>query len=169
MNKVFFTADTHFGDGAIIRYEKRPFENAGVMDDELISLWNQTVGGSDEVYVIGDFGTAGREKEILSRLNGTKFLVKGNHDTQTNEYYRAAGFSEVYDRPILYESFWILSHEPVYVNENMPYANIFGHVHASPLFKDYSSQHYCVSVERTGYRPIGFEAVQKKIKESAFL
>jgi len=62
------------------------------------------------------------------------------------------------------ETFWILSHEPLYVNENMPYANLFGHVHNSPLFKDFSKQHYCVSVERTEFAPISFEEVKRCIK-----
>lgn len=55
------------------------------------------------------------------------------------------------------------SHEPLYVNENMPYANLFGHVHNSPIFKDFSKQHYCVSVERINYAPISFEEIKKQI------
>ena len=167
MSNVFFIADTHFGDDAIRRYENRPFETVGSMDDALTDNWNRAVGASDEVYVLGDFGAIGREKEVLSRLNGRKFLVKGNHDTQTNAYYREAGFEEVYDRPILYENFWILSHDALYVNENMPYANLFGHVHNSPIVKDYSRQHYCVSVERIDYRPIGFDVIRKTVREAA--
>ncbi|MFR0986288.1 MAG: hypothetical protein ACLSFZ_06955 [Frisingicoccus sp.] len=52
------------------------------------------------------------------------------------------------------EGFWILSHEPLYINENMPYANIFGHVHGNPTYKDFCRQSICVCVERTDYRPI---------------
>ena len=88
------------------------------------------------------------KEEILSKLNGTKHLIKGNHDVKSNEYYRAAGFKEVYDLPVLFKNFWILSHDAIYVNQNMPYANLFGHVHNNPIIKDYSSQHFCVSVER---------------------
>lgn len=163
MNKIFFIADTHFCDDAIRRYENRPFKNANIMDEEMIRFWNQTVNTTDAVYVLGDFGAVGKEKDILSRLNGTKYLIKGNHDTQLNAYYRSVGFSEVYDHPILYNNFWILSHEAIYVNENMPYANLFGHVHNSPIVKDYSRQHYCVSVERINYRPIDFDEIKKTV------
>ena len=45
----------------------------------------------------------------------------------------------------------------------MPYANIFGHVHNSPIYKTYSKQHYCVSVERINYMPISFEEIFHKI------
>ncbi len=167
MNKVFFIADTHFGDDAIRRYENRPFDDAESMDKEMIQNWNQVVDAQDVVYVLGDFGASGEEQKVLSQLNGTKYLIKGNHDIQSNQYYRNAGFFEVYDHPILYKGFWILSHEALYVNENMPYANLFGHVHNSPIVKDYSKQHYCVSVERIHYRPIEFDVIQKVVMEAA--
>lgn len=161
---VFFLADTHFGEDSIIRYENRPFVSTQAMDEALTVNWNNVVGPEDEVYVLGDFCAVGLEEQILSRLNGVKYLVKGNHDTGNNEYYRQAGFREVYDYPVIIEGFWILSHEPLYVNSNMPYANVFGHVHNSPLFKDYSSQHFCVSVERIGYSPIGFDEIKKCVQ-----
>lgn len=73
-----------------------------------------------------------------------------------NWEYRKSGFEEVYDYPIIYENFWILSHETMYINQNMPYANLFGHVHQSPQYTTYSKQHYCVTVERIGYTPVVF-------------
>ncbi len=81
----------------------------------------------------------------------------------SNSEYRRLGFAEVYDKPIILNGFWILSHEPLYVSENMPYANIFGHVHASPIFKDFSKHHFCVTVERIGYTPISFEDLLQKV------
>ncbi len=162
---IFFIADTHFTEENIIKYENRPFASVQDMNESLIEKWNARVCDEDIVYVLGDFGALEQEKEILTRLRGIKYLVKGNHDIKENEYYRKAGFQEVYDCPILLESFWILSHEPLYVNENMPYANLFGHVHNSPLFKDFSKQHYCVSVERTDYAPISFDEIKRRIKE----
>lgn len=161
--KTFFIADNHFGDERIRLYENRPFANCEEMDRAMIANWNAVVSKEDQVYVLGDFGAEGTEAEILSRLNGTKFLVKGNHDTKTNAQYREYGFAEVYDHPVIIEGFWILSHDALYVNTNMPYANLFGHVHNSPIIKDYSKQHFCVCVERIGYAPIEFPQIQKAI------
>lgn len=166
MNRMFFIADTHFGEDSIRRYENRPFGSVIEMNETLVANWNSVVSQNDEVYILGDFGASGNEKEFLSRLNGTKYLVKGNHDTESNEYYRRAGFKEVYDMPILFKNFWILSHDAIYVNTNMPYANLFGHVHNNPIIKDYSSQHFCVSAERIEYTPILFEEIAKKVKEA---
>lgn len=147
-------------------YENRPFESVEAMNQEMITNWNALVQEEDKVYVLGDFGAEGQEEAVLSQLAGIKYLVKGNHDTRSNAYYREAGFEEVYDCPILLENFWILSHEPLYVNTNMPYANLFGHVHNSPLFKDYSKQHFCVSVERINYTPVAFEEIMRRIRET---
>ena len=97
MTKTYFLADTHFGDERIRRYENRPFESTAQMDSVLIQRWNDTVSTEDEVYILGDFGAEGYEADILSRLNGRKILVKGNHDTKANEEYRRLGFLEVYD------------------------------------------------------------------------
>ncbi len=163
MSKVFFIADTHFDHDTILRYENRPFEDVSAMNEAMIARWNGAVSPADTVYVIGDFGGDGREADILARLNGTKHLVKGNHDTRPGDYYRAAGFQEVYDLPVVYGGFWLLSHEPMYVNTNMPYANLFGHVHASPLYKDFSPQHFCVCAERVDYTPISLEEILARI------
>ena len=163
MSRTFFIADTHFGEDNIRRYENRPFESAKEMDVSLIKNWNSVVLSDDEVYILGDFGADKKEADILSKLNGIKYLVKGNHDIYSNEYYRNAGFAEVYDMPVLYKGFWILSHDAIYVNSNMPYANLFGHVHNSPIVKDYSSQHFCVSAERISYTPIDFAVITNKV------
>ena len=166
MGKIYFIADTHFGDDKIRRYENRPFADTTQMDAELIRRWNETVTEEDIVYHLGDFGGEGREAEILQSLHGIKYLVKGNHDKKSNEAYRQAGFTEVYDLPVILESFWMLSHDLLYINTNMPYANIFGHVHNSPIIKDYSRQHYCVSVERIDYRPISFEEIKRRVLQA---
>ncbi len=161
---VYFIADTHFSEKAIMQYENRPFESIEEMDKEMVSRWNHIVKKEDSVYLLGDLGADGKEASVLSQLNGDKYLVKGNHDTKSNQYYRDAGFCEVYDFPIIFKDFWILSHQPLYVNTNMPYANLFGHVHGSPIFSTFSKQHYCVSVERIQYTPISFEEIVTTIK-----
>ena len=165
MSRVFFIADLHFNDSRILLYENRPFSDTKQMNDVIIGRWNSVVTPDDEVYVLGDFGAEGSESEFLQTLNGNKYLIKGNHDNKPNNYYRQAGFVEVYDLPVIFDKFWILSHEPLYVNSNMPYANIFGHVHNSPLYKDFSLQHYCVSAERLNYTPITFESIKAKVMQ----
>ncbi len=166
MPNTYFIADTHFDDDNIRRYENRPFDSVEAMNEAMIARWNSVVTEADTVWVLGDFGAAGREGEMLSRLKGEKMLVKGNHDKQSGEYYRRAGFVGVYNMPVIYNNFWILSHEPMYVCENMPYANLFGHVHANPIYRDFSSQHFCVSAERIDYTPVTLDTILCRIREN---
>ena len=100
---TFFIADTHFGDEAILRYEKRPFSSVEEMDQEMIRRWNEVVGDEDLVFHLGDVSSYGKEKtkEILSRLRGKKHLVLGNHDLDfTEEEWRSMGFAFVSSYPI---------------------------------------------------------------------
>ena len=81
---IFFTADTHFGDAAILRQRGHLFASIAEHDEALIGRWNATVRPDDEVWHVGDFASkASRTQvsEIFARLNGVKRLVRGNHDT----------------------------------------------------------------------------------------
>lgn len=170
MGTVYIIADTHFGDdGSIRRYEGRPFKDGDEMNEALIANWNRVVGPEDTVYHLGDLvsGLGRQETEaIVKRLNGKKILIMGNHDQifSVNEWLEM-GFAEVYPLPVIYEKFYILSHEPLYVNRAAPYANLFGHVHKNPAYRDVSCRSFCACVERTDYAPVAFEAVQKAIWE----
>ncbi len=167
--KIFLIADTHFGDEAIIRYENRPFQNADEMAQIMIEKWNTCVGLADQVYVLGDFALGSKEEisELCRRLNGKKYLVMGNHDIESPKWYRQCGFEQAVPWPIILDNFWILSHEPLYINANMPYANLFGHVHKNAIYSDVSPQSMCLCAERIDYQPIAFEAVKRRILEAA--
>lgn len=81
--RVFFTADTHFGHKGILRLSARPFPDVDAMDEALIEAWNETVGPGDLVYHLGDFCFRGSKPaaKILERLNGEIVLLRGNHDS----------------------------------------------------------------------------------------
>ncbi|MDE6520366.1 MAG: metallophosphoesterase [Ruminococcus sp.] len=168
--KIFLIADTHFSDSNIIIYENRPFSSVSDMDSMLVKNWNDTVSENDTVFLLGDLSFCNKEKtaEICHSLNGEKFLVMGNHDTENEQFYYECGFSGVSRYPIIYNNFWILSHEPLYINKNMPYANIFGHVHGNPIYKDVSERSFCVSVERINYTPIEISEIQRRILEKEY-
>lgn len=166
--KLFFYADTHFCHANIIKYCNRPFKNVEEMDEELIKRWNRKVSKKDTIYLLGDFALCGKKKkkEILSRLNGHKFLVMGNHDEGSVKAYYDIGFEKVYDKPIIFNDLWILSHERMYVNENMPYANIFGHEHNNPELSASGPNFICVSCERTNFEPVSLEEIENILEEN---
>lgn len=152
--KVFCIADTHFGHANIIRYCNRPFSSVEQMDQVMIKNWNETVSNKDIVLHLGDVGLCERSrlKEIIQQLNGKKILIMGNHDTYTKKFYEEAGFQEVSKFPILYDSFYLLSHAPLQLSETTPYYNCYGHVHNDVKYIDTPTSK-CFCVERTGYRP----------------
>lgn len=82
MNRVFFTADTHFGHRRMA--EIRGFESVEAMDAMLVECWNDKVRPDDLVYHLGDFTFSGRERaeELFAVLHGRKHLVAGNHDAK---------------------------------------------------------------------------------------
>ena len=165
---IYVTADTHFSDVGIFRYEERPFLDVKEMNEALIAKWNQTVKADDTVYHLGDVGGSSREEteSIFKRLNGRKILIMGNHDRMyTPKEWREMGFEEVYSLPVIFNGFYMFSHEPLYVNLVSPYANVFGHVHQNPAYTDFSARSFCACVERTGYAPVSFELIQKTILE----
>jgi calcineurin-like phosphoesterase family protein len=165
MANTWFIADTHFSHNNILKYENRPFDDIMDMNNKLIAYWNSTVKNDDKIFILGDFALCKKEtiKEIVEQLHGYKVLIMGNHDQLSPKSYIELGFNEVSRYPVILEQFWILSHAPMYLNESMPYANIFGHVHSNPEYKDYSAQSICVSVERAhmNYRPISFNKVKE--------
>ena len=164
--RIFFIADTHFGDEDIRLYEERPFQNTEEMDNEMIRRWNGAVTEDDRIYHLGDFCSQGevRCRELLSQLKGHKFLIMGNHDLYLSpQKWRELGFEECYDLPVILNGFFMLSHEPLYVCRSMPYANLFGHVHNNLSYREVSSRSACVSVERIDYTPVLLEELKARM------
>jgi len=160
---VFMISDHHFGHKSIIDFESRPFADTDEMTETMIGRWNAVVGKDDKVFHLGDFSFLNREKttEIVSRLNGYKTLILGNHDRgRSRAWWLEAGFQEVSEYPIVYGGFFFLSHEPMYMNKHMPYVNIHGHIHG----QKYEGNHYFnVSVEHWDYTPVAFEEIVRRV------
>lgn len=158
-------ADPHFGHEKVIKYEDRPFANAEEMNESLINNWNDVVQNNDQVFVLGDFALMiNKEKieSIVRRLKGIKFLIKsGHHDDHSNKWWREVGFQEVSQYPILLDGFYILSHEPCYINDHMPFINIHGHWHRKTV--DHPN-FINVCVELRGYKPVNFDGIKEKYK-----
>lgn len=164
---TFFIADTHFGGYSILKFAVRPFASSGEMDEYIIQKWNSVVNNCDDVFVVGDFfDNVDREfvESILDRLNGKIILVMGNHDEGLAEFYREMGVV-VYEYPVIFSDWYFVSHQPMYLNENMPYVNIFGHVHNNPIYKDHSTNSFCVCADRIDYTPVSFEQIKEIVSK----
>ena len=163
MPETYICADLHFNHKNIIAYENRPWINVDAMNWGLINNWNNKVSTDDKVFVLGDVGFCGKEKmtELVSKLNGHKILVMGNHDrSRPAGWWHDVGFEIVSPWPIVYHEHYILMHEPpTYFNEATPYFYIYGHVHGCPDYQDYTEHSACVSIERLNYAPAKLDDV----------
>jgi calcineurin-like phosphoesterase family protein len=116
--------------------------------------------------------------QTLSRLNGDKVLIRGNHDIFKDDEYRQY-FRELRAYHVL--SGMILSHIPLHADSLGRFGtNIHGHLHANRVRKArgvdartgeilYSDEndvrYHCVCVEQTpDFAPILFEDVVARIK-----
>jgi len=81
----------------VIKYSNRPFNDCEHMHRVLINNYNSTVGKHDICYFLGDIGLVNGEviKEVISKLNGTKILIQGNHDAKGRQFWMTAGFVTV--------------------------------------------------------------------------
>lgn len=114
MPTTWLTSDLHLYHKNIIVYCGRQHDNEYDMNDAIVAAWNAAVADEDSVILVGDLsaGVMGRYDELaslISQLKGRKTLVRGNHDHQTDVWYKSAGFSSVTD--------WLLQDGVLYVHK----------------------------------------------------
>lgn len=183
MPGTWLISDTHFGhDKTCTTFTRkdgsplRPFANADEMDEVMVARWNERVKPNDKVYMLGDIVIARKDLSILRRLNGTKTLIRGNHDIFKLEEY-AEHFKDVRGCHVM--NGMILTHIPIHPQSLARFGcNIHGHLHANRVMKPRGvNQHtgeilfseeidprfFNVSVEQIDFAPILFEDCCKQI------
>jgi calcineurin-like phosphoesterase family protein len=191
----FVISDTHFGhtnswekfklpDGSPLR----PFTSTEEMDEAMIERWNAKVKPGDTVYHLGDVVINKKSLHLVSRLNGRKILIRGNHDIFKDDDYREVGFEQIHGVRVFVDKF-ILSHIPLHpdcVTERFK-VNVHGHLHANEItrqvrlsdkdewfdrgkmtdlvFDEIDPRYLCVSVEHTNYEPLSFDEVEARIQK----
>lgn len=179
MPSVFLYSDPHFGHQGVCKFLRndgvtklRPWDTAEEMDEHLVKVYNERVKPNDKTYFLGDVVINRKALPILSRLNGDKVLIRGNHDIFKDEdytkYFRSLRGYHVMNG-------LILSHIPVHSESLGRFGcNIHGHLHANRVMRDLAlcgrndaidPRYHNVCVEMTDFAPILFEDVVKRIKE----
>lgn len=168
---VFFTADTHFGHKNIITFCNRPFATVEEMDQQLVENWNEVVAPEDEVYHLGDVSLApvSRTRKLLDQLNGTIYLIQGNHEKAALACRDRFAWIKAYhelsiDDPEAHRGKrhlmlfhyamreWNGSHHGTF--------HLYGHSHGT--LEDLPQQRSIdVGVDCHGYRPVSFAEVRK--------
>ena len=148
---IYFTSDLHLGHNRDFIYKARGFSSVEAMNEGLIERFNIMVDKDDEVYILGDLIVGGDLNEgvkLLNRLNGYKYVIAGNHDTQNRieAYMTRVNNMEFigWGMPLRYKKYnFFLSHYPTITenfDKNKPLKqqviNLCGHSHLPNKFYD---------------------------------
>jgi len=166
--KTFFTSDPHFSHENIIRYSNRPFKNAHEMNKTITENWNEIVSQGDLVYVLGDVFLSKETslfEKILSKLNGNKILILGNHDKLTPWQYLEVGFDSVHTSLAIDDIF--ICHDPAMVSCVDYEKNLVGHIHGlwDEMISRKGQKLINVGVDVRNFYPISLEEVNSIFEE----
>jgi calcineurin-like phosphoesterase family protein len=180
---TWIISDTHFGHEAITRMCNRP----EYVDALMRRKWSENVQADDTVLHLGDIMTWKNKESpeswmrTLSKLEGEKLFVRGNHDKHVPENWTEVGtllgefveedvtregvpytnkvrnhglYSQLDGKRILFSHYpdnWLLDWD----------VNIHGHIHNNPYSPkiDRSRNYINVSVEVMDYTPVRLSAI----------
>jgi calcineurin-like phosphoesterase family protein len=163
---VWLTSDTHFSHKHIAEYAGRPWADLNSMDTALIDGINSFVKQDDILWHLGDVSFLNKEKtaKLLTRIKcKNKKLIMGNHDRSSSaKKFLDIGFTFVSEWPVIIDKFFILSHEPMFLEKNSVYHNIHGHIHQ---YKYDDVNHYTnVCPEVNDYFPVALTDIVQRLK-----
>lgn len=174
MPDTWFTSDTHFGHGNIIEYSNRPFDDATDMDEHMIINWNACVKPEDTVYHLGDFSfhKPARTLKILSRLQGQKYLVWGNHDKYNRndrEFQSHWGWTrDLADIKVGSQRIVLCHYAMLVWNQSHRGAwQLHGHSHGT-LRESHTSLRCDVGVDCWSYTPVLYDELAAKMAKKTF-
>jgi calcineurin-like phosphoesterase family protein len=169
----FLHSDPHFLHDRIYQFTDedgervRPWaENSEEADELMIEAWNAVVPKNGAtVYCLGDVAMKAKGLHLLSRMNGRKILIRGNHDIfrlkQYTDHFADIRGTHKLDR-------LILSHYPIHP-DSIPHwcdANVHGHTHDKVVTRRTwygrrvpDTRYINVCVERIGLTPVPVEDI----------
>lgn len=144
----YILGDTHFNHEKM--RELRGYSTLDEMNKDITDKINSVISDKYDTLIInGDvsFANKTKTKEILSKVNGYKILIVGNHDRRKSKvWWHDVGFDDVIYGSLLRDNV-IISHEPV---DNLPdgYYNIHAHIHDRKSKYDNDNRYFCTSIEQ---------------------
>lgn len=172
--KIFYTSDLHLGHRTILDIENKKFKTLEERQQLIIDNWNSKVKKSDIVYILGDmfYGRHLNYRKVLTKLNGKKYLIKGNHDQWIEKEPELEElFEEVSDYKVVIDNGRkvVLFHFPIAEWNHKHYKSyhLYGHVHEkkSPGIEYMNSLERCynVCIQVHNYYPVTLnELIEEK-------
>jgi len=156
VSNVFFISDPHLGH---VGYKKFCPWIIDLEHEDYIEIlkvrWNSVVKRGDIIWVLGDVAKNKASLIHMKDFNGTKHLVRGNHDTLESMSYLLF-FNSIHGIVKKY-GFWI-SHCPIHPQELRGFKNIHGHVHQKLVL---DSNYIYVGADKLEGYPISLEELKR--------
>jgi calcineurin-like phosphoesterase family protein len=157
---LWITADWHLGED---RFELmgRPFTTAEEHIEALIANHNALVKPEDEVIVVGDaiYQKSPESHVHISRFNGVKTLLRGNHDrpiddaTYSKYFQRILPEGEGLEMVFCGISCWLTHYPTCGVSDKF---NLVGHIHSA---WKYQLNMFNVGVDVNHFRPVSADRI----------
>lgn len=163
---IYFTADFHLGHRNIIKFQNRPFSNIHEMNNAIITNYNTIVHNNDTVYILGDIAhhiNIDTANELISKLNGKKYLITGNHDKRYDPslFIQISDYMEI----SLGGNCFVLMHYPMlsWKKMNKGSYQLHGHIHSQMEYninnKESGIRRYDVGVDANNFYPVSAKQI----------
>jgi calcineurin-like phosphoesterase family protein len=165
--KIWFSADYHFGHYKIVDICSRP-TTPEEHDEWLLARINSVVGKNDTHYILGDISMKNRKftEDILHRMHGNKILITGNHDESIKSSPIFKEVTQIKNFNFNSESFpnihIVLCHYPIASWDRKTHGamHLYGHCHGR--FKNSGLSFDC-GVDANNYFPLNLIEVFDKM------
>lgn len=178
MTNIWVSSDHHFLHKNILKFTDnngelirgKVFKDTEEHDEKIVLWHNELVRPQDRVYFLGDVAINKYGLRYVSRMNGHKRLVRGNHDIFEDKLYYEAGFQKIFGVKVWPKHNLIFSHIPLHPDclSGRGWKNLHGHLHNNKvrkeqivetgigMFPEYvdDDRYQNVSLEQINYRPI---------------
>lgn len=165
----FFTSDLHFFHENIIKFCNRPFKNAKEMNEALVDNWNSVVTPQDVTYILGDvsFGKPDETRSIIRQLNGSKILIKGNHD-RIEDLAPVMTTITPYMRSRIQGIEVVMFHYPIESWDKQYHGaiHLHGHMHCNRLLDPNIPNRFDVGADANGYTPVSLREIRSNIVDA---
>lgn len=163
--RTWFTSDIHWGHSAIVGFCKRPYRDVEEMNEALVRNFNSVVAPGDRVFFLGDIAFVDPIPWV-TRLNGERFLIAGNHDESRMGQLKKCKFGWIKDTYMLETgvcpAIW-LAHYPhrAWPGSYHGTWHLFGHTHG---FLPGTETSLDVGVDSWSYYPVPLETIMERLR-----
>lgn len=187
---IYFSSDLHFGHKNILTYTKRGevWSSVEDMNEGIVQNINSVVKPEDTLYLLGDTlfckkrDLAEFAAKTIGRLNGHKFLIRGNHDYFTHKEEFSKYFHWIRDYSELKVNDTdanngktqkiVMCHFPLLVwNDGAHGAfHCHGHSHSSldELNRTTTRLDVGIDAEFSNYLPLSYEQIKEIMKKKSY-